>query len=201
MTSFCQTLLQSNWKLVCLNRQHFPNITSAENIQYSGFINIDNLSVLDNLKKNPKSFAYLTLWGDKASILSNIYTTPNQKIYIEGMLNNSKKVALDLKVKTDEIILSELYKKLKILSELSFLKQIESLDGKMVANFVLKGDLNKIKSSGYAKFTNASIYIDGVKVDNINSSTLPLRKFQTELLQFLQFDASYYYQKVRAYNQ
>ena len=29
---------------------------SDEKTQYSGFINIDNMSVLDNLKKNPKSF-------------------------------------------------------------------------------------------------------------------------------------------------
>ena len=95
---------------------------SVENkLQASGFINVDNISVLDLAKKNPKSFVYLTLWGDKASILSNIYTSPNQKIYIEGMLNNSKKLALDLKVKTDEILLSDLYKKLRILSDFSFL--------------------------------------------------------------------------------
>ena len=82
--------------------------------QASGFVNIDNISVLDPLRKNPKSFIYLTLWGDKASILSNIYTSQTQKIYVEGMINNSQKPVFDIKVKTDEIELENLYKKLKI---------------------------------------------------------------------------------------
>ena len=82
-------------------------------MQASGFINIDNISVLDPNKKDPKSFVYLTLWGDKASILSNIYTSANKKVYIEGMVNNNKKPVLDLKVKTDEINLNDLYQKVK----------------------------------------------------------------------------------------
>lgn len=138
-------------------------------IEASGFVNIDNISVLDFAKKNPKSFAYLTLWGDKASILSNIYTSASQKIYIEGMLNNSKKPTLELKVKTDEILLSDLHKKLKILSNFSFLKTIEELNGKFVANFSVKGDLNKIKSNGFIKVTDALIVSDGVKIEKINS--------------------------------
>ena len=64
-------------------------------IQASGFINIDNISVLDITKKDPKSFIYLTLWGDKASVLSNIYASGNKKIYIDGMINNSKKPIID----------------------------------------------------------------------------------------------------------
>ena len=138
-------------------------------LQASGFVNLDNISVLDFAKKNPKSFAYLTLWGDKASVVSNIYASANQKIYVEGMINNSKKAVVDLKVKTDEIQLSDLYKKLRILSEFSFLKSIDALNGKLLANFSLKGDINKIKSNGYIKITNASISADGIKIDNINS--------------------------------
>lgn len=138
-------------------------------VQASGFINVDNISVLDYSKKNPKSFVYLTLWGDKASILSNIYTSVNQKIYVEGMLNNSKKASLDLKVKTDDIKLAELHEKLKILSEFSFLKSIGSVNGILTANFTLKGDLNKIKSNGFIKISNASFCADGVKIENINS--------------------------------
>lgn len=142
---------------------------SEAQLQASGFLNIDNVSVLDYAKKNPKSFAYLTLWGDKASILSNIYASTNQKIYVEGMINNSKNIALDLKVKTDEILLSDLYKKLQILSAFSCIKPVDSISGKLLANFSLKGDLNKIKSNGYIKIIDASISADGIKVDNINS--------------------------------
>ncbi|MCM1004017.1 MAG: hypothetical protein NC408_06720 [Candidatus Gastranaerophilales bacterium] len=140
-----------------------------ETIQASGFINIDNISVLDANKKDPKSFVYLTLWGDKASILSNIYTSANKKVYIEGMVNNAKKPVLDLKVKTDEINLNDLYQKVKILADFSSLKGINSINGTLNANFTLKGDLNKIKSNGFMKVSNVNIKANGVKIENINS--------------------------------
>lgn len=140
-----------------------------DTLQASGFINIDNISVLDPNKKDPKSFVYLTLWGDKASILSNIYTSANKKVYIEGMVNNNKKPVLDLKVKTDEINLNDLYQKVKILTDFSNLKDINSINGTLNANFALKGDLNKIKSSGFMKISNANIKANGVKIENINS--------------------------------
>lgn len=138
-------------------------------IQASGFINLDNISVLDKARKNPKSFIYLTLWGDKASILSNIYTSVNKKVYIEGMVNNSKKPVLDLKVKTDEIAINDLYQKLKIFADLSRIKDIKSVSGTLNANFSLKGDLNKIKSNGFMKITNAGIKSNGLQIEKINS--------------------------------
>lgn len=142
---------------------------SDEIIQASGFINIDNISVLDKNRKNPKSFVYLTLWGDKASLLSNIYTSVNKKVYIEGMINNSKKPILDLKVKTDEIKLDDLYQKLRLLADFSKLKGIKSIGGTLNANFTIKGDLNKIKSNGYMKINNASIKASGLNIERINS--------------------------------
>lgn len=138
-------------------------------IQASGFINIDNISVLDVTNKGPKSFVYLTLWGDKASILSNIYTSPNQKVYIEGMINNSKKPVIDLKVKTDEININDLYNKLKIFTDFSILKNINSVTGTLIANFTLKGDLNKIKSNGFFKINDASLLANGIQIERINS--------------------------------
>ncbi len=138
-------------------------------IQASGFVNLDNISVLDKARKNPKSFIYLTLWGDKASILSNIYTSVNKKVYIEGMINNSKKPVLDLKVKTDEIAINDLYQKLKIFADLSRIKDVKSVSGTLNANFSLKGDLNKIKSNGFMKITNAGIKSNGLQIEKINS--------------------------------
>ena len=138
-------------------------------LQGSGFINIDNISVLDKAKKSPKSFVYLTLWGDKASILSNIYTSPNKKVYIEGMVNNSKKPVLDIKVKTDEIKLNDLYQKLKLLADFSKIKGLEKIEGTLNANFTLKGDLNKIKSNGFMKISNAGIKASGLNIERINA--------------------------------
>lgn len=142
---------------------------SGKNIQVSGFINIDNISVLDKSRKNPKSFIYLTLWGDKASVLSNIYTSENKKVYIEGMINNSKKPVLDLKVKTDEIAIDDLFQKVRIFTDFSRIKNIKSVSGTLNANFSLKGDLNKIKSNGFMKITNAGIKSNGFKIEKINS--------------------------------
>jgi len=141
----------------------------ADIVQASGYINVDNISVLDNQRKNPKSFIYLTLWGDKASVLSNIYTSAAKKIYIEGMVNNSQKPVLDLKVKTDNIELSDLYSKIKVFADLSKLKNIDSINGILTANFTLKGDLNRIKSNGYLKVENASIKANGLQIHKINS--------------------------------
>ena len=138
-------------------------------IQASGFVNIDNISVLDVSRKNPRSFVYLTLWGDKASVLSNLYASSNKKIYIEGMVNNSQKPVVDLKVKTDEIQIKDLYSKLKILSNITKLTDIQDVEGFLNANFSLKGDLKKIKSSGYFKIKDAKLLASGVKIDKINS--------------------------------
>ena len=143
--------------------------SSDDVLQASGFINIDNISVLDKSGKEPKSFVYVTLWGDKAGILSNIYTSSNSKVYLEGMINNSKKPILDLKVKTDEIDLAALYNKLKIFADFSKLRNIDSVEGKLNANFSLKGDLNKLKSNGYLKISNAEIKAGGLKIAKINS--------------------------------
>ena len=138
-------------------------------LQISGLVNIDNISVLDPEKKSPKSFIYLTFLGDKIGVLSNIYASGNKKIYVDGVINNSKKKSVDLKVKTDEIRLSEVYKKVKLLADFSKYRAINSIDGNMKADFSIKGDLNKIKSSGFMKITNGSIKANGLDINKITS--------------------------------
>ncbi|MCQ2739454.1 MAG: AsmA-like C-terminal region-containing protein [bacterium] len=139
-------------------------------IQTSGFLNIDNISVLDATGKTPKSFIYLTLLGDKAGVLSNIYTNEDKKVYIEGMVKNTSKPMLDIKVRTDEIAIEDLYNKLKIFTDFSKLKSIDNISGSMSAKFNLKGDLNKIKSSGYLKITNAGVHANNININKINSN-------------------------------
>ena len=138
-------------------------------IQASGLVNIDNLSVLDPEKKTQKSFIYLTFLGNKVGVLSNLYTTGDKKIYLEGVLSNSSKKELDLKVKTDDIKIEDLYRKVKFITDCSKLKVVESLKGDLSADFSLKGDINKIKSSGYFKLTNGSIDANGININKINS--------------------------------
>ena len=138
-------------------------------LQISGLVNIDNVSVLDPKNKNPKSFVYLTFLGNKIGVLSNIYATQDKKIYAQGVINNSKKPEIDIKVKTDEINLSDAYKKIKLFVDCSKYKIIDNVDGIMLADFNLKGDLNKLKSSGYLKIKKASINAGNLKINDINS--------------------------------
>ena len=142
--------------------------SNGENI-ISGLVNIDNISVIDKEKKSPKSFIYLTFFGNKTGILSNIYATGDKKVCIEGMVNNSKKPELDLKVKTDKINLEDLYKKVKLIADCSKFKGIDSIKGTLNADFIIKGDINKIKSSGFFNLSDASIKANGIDVNKINS--------------------------------
>lgn len=138
-------------------------------IQISGLTNIDNISVLDKNKKNPKSFIYLTFLGNKTGILSNVYASPDKKIYVEGVVNNSQKPEIDIKVKTDKIKLAEMYNKIKLLIDCSKYKGFELTSGDMQADFTLKGDLNKIKSVGYLKISDAGVKANGLSINKINS--------------------------------
>ena len=142
---------------------------SNNRVQISGLANIDNISVLDPEKKNPKSFLYLTFWGNKTGILSNIYAAPDKKIYAEGVINNSQKPEIDIKVKTDKILLSDVYNKIKLLVDCSKYKGITLTDGYLQADFNLKGDLNKIKSTGYLKVFDAGIKANSLNINKINS--------------------------------
>ena len=137
--------------------------------QISGLVNIDNISVLDPKKKTPKSFIYLTFLGDKIGVLSNIYASVDKKVYVDGVINNSKKPSVDLKVKTDEIKLADLYQKVKLLADFSKLKEINSLDGTLKADFNVKGDLSKIKSAGFLKIANASVKANGLDINKIDA--------------------------------
>ena len=138
-------------------------------LQISGIINIDNISVLDPNKKSPKSFIYLTFLGDKIGVLSNIYASNNKKVYVDGVINNSKKKSIDLKVKTDEIRISDVYTKIKLLTDFSRYRAINSIDGTLKADFSIKGDLKKIKSSGYMKISDGSVKANGLDINKISS--------------------------------
>ena len=138
-------------------------------LMISGLVNIDNISVLDKNNKNPKSFVYLTFLGNKIGILSNIYATQDKKIYAQGVIKNSSKPEIDLKVKTDEIKLSDVYSKIKLFVDCSKYKVIDKIDGTLLADFTAKGDLNKLKSSGFIKVNNAFIKAGNLSVNNINA--------------------------------
>ena len=138
--------------------------------QISGLVNIDNISVLDPARKSPKSFIYLTFLGEKIGVLSNIYATNDKKVYIDGVINNSKKKSVDLKVKTDEINLKDIYPKVKLLTDFSKYKVAGNIDGKLKADFSVKGDFNKLKSTGFLTVKDGIIKASGVDIKNITAN-------------------------------
>lgn len=138
-------------------------------IKASGLINIDNISVLDPERKNPKSFIYLTFLGDKIGVLSNIYSSADKKVCLDGVINNSKKLEYDLKIKTDDIELEQLYPKLKIIADCTRFKNINDIKGKLTADFNIKGDINKIKSSGFMRISDGSIATNSININKIST--------------------------------
>ena len=143
--------------------------TLSGETQISGLVNIDNISVLDPVRKSPKSFIYLTFLGDKVGVLSNIYAAKDKRVYIDGVINNSKKKSVDLKVKTDEIKIQDLYPKIKLMADLSRFKAISTIDGKVKADFSVKGDFSKLKSSGFLTVKEGTIKANGIDINNISS--------------------------------
>ena len=142
---------------------------STSHTLVSGLVNIDNISVLDPAKKCPKSFIYLTFLGDKIGVLSNIYPINDKKVIIDGIINNSNKPGVDLKVKADKIQISDLFKKIKLIINYSKFKNIENIDGILSADFNIKGDLSKLKSNGFLKITNGSLKSGNLCINKIET--------------------------------
>lgn len=107
----------------------------------------------------PQSGLALDFDGNKIKINSTFYTDVNSKIFITGILKNGKRKAIDLKVSSDKINLSN-----AILITNTVLKTMgrKGLDeikasGQAKANFDIKSDFKRIESSGYLKIKNASV--------------------------------------------
>ena len=135
-----------------------------------GIINIDGISVTLNDKKLPNSYIYLTLLDDKISIDSELFSDVSDKLIAKGLLKIGEKPYVDLKIKSDKTDIKNTFYAFRLLSEIAGIDQVKSVSGHLSADFVVKGDLNKIKSSGYFNINDANILTNNLNITNLNSN-------------------------------
>ena len=134
-----------------------------------GTLSIDKLTFVLNGKKLPFSYANLTMLGDKTTISSVIYTNPDDKISINGYFTHNNNPTFNMNVKSNEINLKDLLYFARLFSDISNLNKVKDINGKLIADFSIKGSLKKIKSSGLFKISNANIITDAGSINNFNA--------------------------------
>ena len=134
-----------------------------------GIINIDGVSVTIDGKKLPNSYAYLTLLDDKISLDSEIFSDISEKLSAKGLIKIGEKPYIDLKIKTDKTDIKNTFYVFRLLSEITGMEQVKSVSGHLSADCSVKGDLNKLKSTGYFDLKNVDINTNNLTVSNLNS--------------------------------
>lgn len=142
---------------------------TKDGIKTDGVLSVDKLTFVVGGVKLPYSNANFTLLGNKVSVSSLIYTNPIDKIRINGFVTLSDNPNFNLSVKSDKIDLKDLLYFARLFSDISDLNQIKDINGILYSNFTLKGSLKRLKSSGFFKISNANIFMDKVKITDINS--------------------------------
>lgn len=130
-----------------------------ENLDISGFANLDKFSFKIGTKEFPPSVLNLTFKGNKALINSNLYLDKISHLKVEGIFKNGRKRAIDLNVSSDKIDIKDVLLVTKTMSKTFGLKGIEEVDanGLMKADFKIKSNFKKIQSSGYLKIKNGNL--------------------------------------------
>lgn len=143
--------------------------TAKESID--GKVDITNVSVIDLTPSN----ANLTFKNNTISILSNLYTAPNEVSKINGNITTGKNPYINLTLKTG----LELANALNIIKKTALIFKINDLqtlsaNGRINADFNIKSDTKSVYSSGYLKIPNAKMYygIYNIGVDDINADVV-----------------------------
>ncbi len=130
-----------------------------DNIDIEGKINLDNISFKIGSKIFPASDLMLNFQGDRARINSNLYTDAKSKALITGTFNTGRHKSIDLQVSSDKLAIENLISVAKTISKTLGRKDFDAIsaNGFLKANFSIKSDFKKIKSSGYLKIKNANV--------------------------------------------
>jgi hypothetical protein len=137
-----------------------------------GKIDIDKISFNFNNIVYPKSSLKLDFAGSKAKINASLHTKENSKILITGFFKPDKNKSIDLHVNSDKVNIKDIILIAKTMSGSFGIKNLKDIDanGFLKANFNIKSDFKKIKSSGYLKINNASITNKKMHADKINAN-------------------------------
>lgn len=133
---------------------------SKDSVKISGFANVDNLSVVLDGQKLPKSYLHSIFKGNETIVDSDIYITETEKADIKADIINGRKTSVELNVKTDKISFVSIQKfALAILNSFNIKNELASLklQGYIESDFSLKTDLKKFESQGFFSVKNGSI--------------------------------------------
>lgn len=167
-------------------------IRDRSGINIKGFLNTEKISFSLPNKTLPESYVKLLFKGQKVSIDSNLCVAQNEEASILGDVAYGKNQLIDLKVHTDKIGMKSIQEIAAGFLDALGIKHEDSKinsQGYLKADFNLKTNLKKIKSSGTfdvvnASFTHktipASIKNLNINVD-LSGDEIKIKKFQAFL--------------------
>ena len=146
-----------------------------KNNNIDGYLNASNLAMkADDLILSDNNIN-LIFKGQEAQIKSILHSSKDDVVNVEGKLAYGKKKNIDLTTKAKNINLKNLHKVLTIIAQtLNVPNQLKdvSITGLLDADFIIKSDFQKLKSSGTAKVINAQIKHNTLPytISNINAN-------------------------------
>ncbi len=143
-------------------------LENADNgLKTLGDISLSNVTAVFGNKKLPESSLNLKLKGDSADIISELYTSSEEKADINGAFSYGKNKNIDLHVKTNKIELKNLFSLVNAVLPAIGFNNIDgiSANGVLKADFNVKSDFKTINSDGYLNVSNANISYTPYKVN------------------------------------
>ena len=137
--------------------------------KYDGSLSIDKMTFMVNNKLLPYSHASFTMLGNRVSVSSVVYTNQSDKIAINGYFTHTDNPSFNIAVKSNEIQLKDFLYFARLFSDISNFDRIKDINGTLYSDFILKGSLKRIKSTGVFKINNASVVTDKFLINNLNS--------------------------------
>lgn len=157
-----------------------------------GKLDINDFSFVCAGKTYPKSKMNLLFDKNKIGIASNLYTDKTHNIDISGNLSLGKNKNIDLKVKSSELNLKDLFTIGRTLAKSMGNDELDNIEvnGLLSANFNVKSDFKKLHSSGklsvknaYLKMKNPILLLNSINADadfsNDNINLKALAKFES----------------------
>lgn len=146
---------------------------SFEDVKLDGYFIIDGLTLAVDGKKLPAGNLNMDFVGNKINMISKLYTAETELTEISGDFKTGKKPKIDLTFKSNAG-LNNVFNILDSIAKSFGINDLATISatGAIDANFNIKSNLKKVKSSGYFKIPSATVnyalykvMIDQIKAD------------------------------------
>lgn len=141
----------------------------------NGYLKIDDLTIMLAGLQLPSSNIHINTSGTKAEFDSEIYTAPNEKLSLNGLINYGKHPEADIKIVSDEIqtqnIINLVHAALNSVNIKNELNIVQG-SGYLKADANINTDFNKLKSNGQVLINNCELINskDKSRIAKINST-------------------------------